>query len=192
MRFMIAVLALFTVATNVLPAQAAVTVICREMDGDVVFEASGTLNVAGWTEFENSEFTEFSRIRPSASIVLVGPNPAVLADLYREPMNFVVPDNFGPGGDVYATNGTGDPIGIRSTPDTGGAELVVPEGFVSGNQISGTAVYENVSFDDLGMVVGNYAWTWGSGPDADSFRLEVRNTVPAEQSSWGMIKVLFR
>ena len=125
-------------------------------------------------------------------IVLVGPNPAVPADLYDTPQNFVVPDNFGPGGDIVATSGTGEPVGIRSTPDTGGAQLVVPEGYVSGNQISGTAVYENASFAVLGIVVGNYAWTWGSGPDADSFRLEVRETVPNEQLTWGKIKALFQ
>jgi len=164
--------------------QAAVTATAVETSGDVVFQASGTLNLDAWTF--NINQLDFSRIQPSTPIVLVGPTPAVPAAYYISPQNLSRPDDFGSGGSSNATSGSGDMFGFRGT-----GQLVVPEGYVSGNPLSGTATYVGQTFASLGMDIGTYVWTWGSGASSDSFTLDVGTTAVA-QSTWGTIKGLYR
>ena len=130
---------------------------------------------------------DFSRINPSSPIVVVGPTPAVTGDLYFDPQNLVRPDNIGTGGDTNAASGSGDLFGFR-----GATQLIVPAGYVSGGPLSGSATYVGETLASLGLDIGIYVWTWGTGATADSFTLDVRDPTSVEQSSWSKLKVLHK
>jgi len=62
-------------------------------------------------------------------------------------------------------------------------EIKVTEGYISGNPISAVSnSFSNTTLDDLGVTLGSYVWTWGSGGNADSITL---NIVP-EPSTWAL------
>jgi hypothetical protein len=185
MRALIVGIVVFAVAAVTNSAQAEVTITAVEMNGDVVFDASGTLNLDAWTfDFTNEDF---SHIDPSIPLVVVGPTPSVPADFYGDPQNYVRPDSLGTGGATNATSGSGDLLGPHS-----GVSLVVPAGYVSGDPLSGSATYQGETFASLGLEAGTYIWTWGTGATADTLTLVVDATTPIEQSSWGKIKTLFK
>jgi hypothetical protein len=59
--------------------------------------------------------------------------------------------------------------------------LGVPVGYVSGSSLgTSTDTWDDATFASLGVTPGIYTWTWGSGTDADSFRLIVAGG-PLEQ-----------
>jgi hypothetical protein len=45
--------------------------------------------------------------------------------------------------------------------------------WAGGDPMEGSATYDNATFDELGMEVGTYVWSWGEGETADSFTLIV-------------------
>ncbi len=51
--------------------------------------------------------------------------------------------------------------------------LFLPQGYVSGSQLSGTATFSNKTIADLGLTEGTYVYTWGSGANADSATIQV-------------------
>lgn len=57
------------------------------------------------------------------------------------------------------------------------ALLFVPEGYVSGAFLSGSATSNNASAVSLGITRGRYTWTWGSAAD-QSFTLDAFTAVP--------------
>jgi hypothetical protein len=61
----------------------------------------------------------------------------------------------------------------------------VPSGYVSGTSLSDTSTYDGATFASLGVTPGVYKWTWGSGTNADSFKLDIV-AVP-EPSTWIMM-----
>lgn len=63
-------------------------------------------------------------------------------------------------------SGTGDIFGITADPLFFEIVLTVPDNYVSGEALSGTATYENETFASLGMDIGSYTWSWGVGPGA--------------------------
>ena len=135
----------------------------------MVFNASGILNLDAWT-FQ-TEVLRSAFINPQEPTVIVGPVNNPIADFYTNATNFVFPSDFGPGvlpgGTSFATSGSGDTFGpIRSG-------LIVPQGYNSGDLLSGSATYAGETFESLGMDVGTYVWTWGDGGTADSFTLNV-------------------
>ena len=66
-----------------------------------------------------------------------------------------------------------------------GGSLFVPVGYVSGTSLSGTAFFGGESFASLGLTIGTYTSTWGTGANADSFivNIAVNNTGPLLQNS---------
>jgi hypothetical protein len=60
--------------------------------------------------------------------------------------------------------------------------LNLPNGYVSGSPLSATSTYTSQTFASLGLTPGTYTWTWGSGPTADSFTVQI-GAVPEPTSS---------
>ena len=82
--------------------------------------------------------------------------------------------------DVQRENCSGDNVGVQGLP------LLVPQGYVSGNPLSGTATYDNATFASLGITPGTYTWTWGTG--VDSFTLQIGPAgVPDAGSTIGLL-----
>ena len=92
------------------------------------------------------------------------------------------PASFGTGGFTFANGGSGDVVGVQ------GLLLLVPQGYVSGNPLSGTATYDNATFASLRLTPRTYTWTWGTG--VDSFTLQIGPAgVPDAGSTLGLLLV---
>jgi hypothetical protein len=166
MQVRLAALIAFMFAGFATSAQAAVIVNAVEVGGNVVISGSGTLNLGAWTGPNDSG--DFSRIDPSSLSIVLGPTPFVAGDRHIDPQNFAGPSGYGAGGGTNATSGTGDLFGFA-----GSFNMNVPDGYESGDPLSGSATYAGTDFATLGMDLGTYTWTWGSGGTADSFTLNV-------------------
>jgi hypothetical protein len=83
------------------------------------------------------------------------------------------PSNFGGGGGSPASAATGDFVGISE-----GTLLAVPDGYVSGAPLTSGATWDNTTLAGLGVTDGTYTWTWGTGPDTDSFTLNIGEAPP--------------
>jgi hypothetical protein len=110
----LAALIAFLVAGVAPSAHAEVIVNAVETGGDVVISGGGSLNTGAFASI-NSDQISGGRIQPNGRVVLGS--------------------NFGTGGNAFSTSGSGDPIGLF------GAELLlhVPDGYVSGNPLSGSS-----------------------------------------------------
>jgi PEP-CTERM motif len=69
--------------------------------------------------------------------------------------------------DVPASIASGDTFGIIDA-----STLIVPSGYVTGTQLSGTSTFANQTFVTLGVTPGTYVWAWGSRASADSLTLQ--------------------
>jgi hypothetical protein len=80
-----------------------------------------------------------------------------------------------------ASTGTGNTLGIiccAPVDDEVVPILLVPHGYVSGTELSGTATWDNTTLGVLGVTPGVSTWTWGSGANADSLKLLAGVPVP--------------
>jgi len=74
-----------------------------------------------------------------------------------------------------------DSLPFRSTSVTGAftgvwgtmGHIWVPVGYISGSPISGTSSWSGQTLASMGLSVGEYTWTWGSGTSSDKFTLSV-------------------
>jgi hypothetical protein len=64
----------------------------------------------------------------------------------------------------------GLPLG---SPPVQAPTLFVPTGYVSGTALSATDTYSGQTFVSLGLTPGTYTWTWGTGANADSFKVQI-------------------
>jgi hypothetical protein len=160
------------------PAQAAYIVDLTQEGSNVVATGSGTIDLAGLT-LDFVSVPAGSIIFPSNGEIITG-GPPDFATAYG---GAAFPSNFGSGGFTFSSNlGAGDLVGtLRNT-------IYVPAGYVSGGALSDNATYDSATFASLGIMPGVYVWTWGSGPDADSFTLVIGTAgVVPESSTWAML-----
>ncbi|MEP2774750.1 MAG: PEP-CTERM sorting domain-containing protein [Luteolibacter sp.] len=178
MKYTVALLSgLLFLAAGTLNSEAAVMITAIESGGDVVFTGSGTLNL-GVLPYDGS-VNAASGISPSINgrLVRVGTavgNPTV--DLWGGVGGFITAPStgFGSGGFQSPDSTTGDQFGV------GINHLTPYAGYVSGTFLSGSMTYSGDTFATLGINMGTYVWTWGSGGDADSLTL---NIVPEPSSA---------
>ena len=89
------------------------------------------------------------------------------------------PASFGSGSLTEPSNSSGGLVEYDANAPT----LAVPGGYVSNALLSAsTSTYDNATFAMLGVTLGIYVWTWGTGAD-QSFTLEIGQTpIPAALS----------
>ena len=54
--------------------------------------------------------------------------------------------------------------------------LGVPHGYVSGAALSDSMTFNNATFASLGLDVGTYVWSWGTGLPNQNFTLIIGGT----------------
>jgi hypothetical protein len=158
-------------------ANSAVVVTAVESGGDVIFttEAGGSLDLSGsafWISSNGSTFLNAATGSLGIGGDLAGGNPV---NLYLG----LTGDPFGPGtgGDIVpeGISGSGDYFGFSGADNF----FFVPDGYVSGDPLSGTSTFAGESFTTLGMSQGSYVYTLtGSG---DTITL---NVVPIPAAVW--------
>ncbi len=66
---------------------------------------------------------------------------------------------------------------------TNTGQLLLPSGYVSGTALSATDTYNNTTIAALGLAVGTYTYTWGSGANADSLVINIGPAAVPEPAS---------
>jgi len=128
-----------------------------------------------------------ANINPKGATLGTGPFDFPV-NFYESSAPFSGPTNFGSGDFTFANSGSGDFLGIQSSPD-GFGSLLVPTGYVSGNALSDSATYNNKTLKRLGATPGTYEWTWGTGAN-QNFTLDiVAPGVPDSGSTLGLLFV---
>jgi hypothetical protein len=163
---------------SVRPVQASFIVTLEQVGSNVVATGSGTIDLAGLT-FSNPN-NILSGIVPNSAEISTG--GAGQVDVYTGALTF--PTSFGGGGATLASSGSGDHVDFQ------GRFVSVPTGYVSGNPLSDISTYDNTTLSKLGVTPGTYKWTWGTGPHADSFTLQIGPvTAPDSGSTLGLLLV---
>jgi hypothetical protein len=81
----------------------------------------------------------------------------------------------------------------------GFSTLDVPEGYVSGTALSGSATFAGQTLASLGLLPGTYVYTWGCGVGADcptslvsddSLTVHIGTIIP-EPSTWALMALGF-
>jgi hypothetical protein len=165
-------------------AQARYIVTLTQRGSDVVETGNGSLDLTALTFlFTNSPPPpggEEARINASVGLVVLGPTSPTPIAVYT---GLTGPSSFGSGSFNDANSGSGSLVGVAGSlaPFT---ILGVPVGYVSGSSLrTSTDTWDDATFASLGVTPGVYTWTWGSGRDADSFRLIVAGAPLAQLAS---------
>jgi hypothetical protein len=100
-----------------------------------------------------SHGTSGSGIDPINGILTVG----ILGDTHSY-TGFSGPTSFGSGGFLSASSGSGDIVGIFAKSPS---QIIVPQGYVSGNALSDSSTFNGKTFASLGVNPGTYAMDVG-------------------------------
>jgi hypothetical protein len=162
-------------------ANASVVIDIYQSDGNVVTTGGGTVDLTDLS-FMFSEAASRA-MDPSIGGILVGSGDTV--DVYS---GVTGPASFGAGGPADASMCSGDLFGVDGSGFSI-AVIFVPAAYVSGSAFSGSATYVGQTFVSLGLTPGTYAYTWGSGADADSLTVKI-GAIP-EPATWAMMMLGF-
>jgi hypothetical protein len=167
-------------------ARAGYVVDLTETGGNVVATGSGAIDLTG---LESNVLTGgMAFLNPSLGAIRTGPPPFTPIEGYDAVNGFTGPANFGSGGAIVASSGSGDPVSFFFGFSASDNELDVPQGYVSNSALSDTSTYNGQTFSSLGATPGVYKWTWGTGAN-QNFTLVI-GEVP-EPSTWAMMLVGF-
>jgi PEP-CTERM motif len=152
-------------------AEAAFTFAFRQQGADVVAIGNGSVDLAGLSPIGEQVLAD-SGVSAEKAIAGVAGAVAVYAGIAG-------PASFGAGGHFVASLGGGDAVAVNGSDGF----LGVPLGYVSGSPLSSSMEFAGRTFASIGLSPGTYAWTWGSGIDADSFTVEIGPAVPEPASA---------
>jgi PEP-CTERM motif len=177
----IAILALGAVAAS--SAQAKFVALFQEVGSDVVETGQGTLDLTD-LRLSGGIFTKLF-VTPNAASYASGA-AGEQGDIYDGALSG--PANWGAGSTTFTKLSSGDLVALVPS-----AEIIVPDDYASGEELSETSTYLNASFASLGLTPGAYVYSWGSGDHADTFTVEVVASPPPvpEPSTWAMMLIGF-
>lgn len=156
-------------------AHAAFTLNITQVGNNVVSSGTGTINLAGLNNLGLNTF--WSQPQLQFDSIQIGSGAATAYTGYTGP-SAIGPL---PGISGASTNiTTGDPVGL--TLFNAVPRIFVPQSYVSGAPLAGTATFANKSIATLGLAEGSYQYTWGSGGNADSMTVNV-SAVPEPGSA---------
>jgi hypothetical protein len=162
----------------VVPARASIVITIEQVGNNVVASGSGTVNLTDLTFVSQAGAVE--AIIPVPAFIGMGTTittPTTRLDAYQGltgPATFGTADTTGTpvtsgSGDLFAFNASWDAPPSRPT-------LFVPHGYTSGTELSAADTYAGQTFASMGLTPGTYTWNWGTGANADSFKVQI---VPA-------------
>lgn len=168
-------------------AHAAYTVELREVGGNVVATGSGTIvhpPVAGPTSLGTQSAVRGAGL---GAIFSIGGAPltANLVDAYD---GLTGPSTIGTSVALTAADvASGDMVRLDAS-----GRLFVPPMHISGGGLSSSSTWTGATFASLGLTPGTYRWTWGTGPTADAFTLNIGPVAAAPVaiptlSEWGLL-----
>jgi len=158
-------------------AQSTFDIYLWESGGNVLASGSGTIDTTDLIDDGLASGSGF--IRPSNRLIAVGPSSSASVLTYG---GISGPDAFGIGGPTLATSGSGEVVAVNAKVPA----IFVPNGYISGSELSDTAIWDTATFSSLGVTSGTYTWTWGSGADAGSFILHAGEEPVPEPSQYGL------
>lgn len=150
------------IQASIATCQAEFIVTVQQILSDVVATGTGSINTGALSSTGGGVFSPY--VDANRGQIGVG-SPTNIAG---KSGSFTGPSNFGTGDIFLADIGTGDPVSIGSS-----GFLSLPSLYSSESPLSGSATWTNKTFTDLGLTQGEYTWTWGSGPNADFFKLNI-------------------
>ncbi len=156
----------------------------ENLPGEVLVTGSGTLNLSALLFLYNGYGTG-AGVAAHYGQFSAGPVSRTSSVESSEYSGLFGPTTLGTGSGYDAAAGTGDVVGVGVSNGTVG--IIVPVGYVSGTQLSDTAIYDSQTISSLGLTSGIYVYTWGSGPTADSLTINI-GVVP-EPASLAMLGV---
>ncbi len=131
-------------------------VITFTQDGsDVVGVGSGTLDLSGLTVVPRFSTTSTAIFPDTASAVIgytIAPYATQFVTAYK---GLTGPDNFGGLEVSWAEEGAGTVFGVFG----GLGELIVPQGYVSGDPLSASVRFNGQTLDSLTLTPGTYTYT---------------------------------
>jgi hypothetical protein len=150
----------------------------QQSGSDVIASGSGSFNTSVLSLLRIGSSFDHAAIQPNAKFAQVGP---FLANESGYGTLAIGPLNFGTGGLHTSTTGSGDFVSFQPNGRNDVPSLYVPEGYVSGRSLAGSATFPNSTFSSLGITPGTYTWTLTGG---DTFTINA--SVP-EPASIGLI-----
>ena len=157
-------------------SQAAVIMnLVEDGSGNVVGTGSGTIDTTDLTL--GSTINQHATVFPSNGEIILGPTGNTSCTFYSGVTGPTT--QFGSGSFTNPSSGSGNLVEINGGTD----HLFLPLGYSSGAALSDTDTWNGASFSSLGVTPGTYVWTWGTGPDADSYTLNVGSVSVPEPSA---------
>lgn len=170
-------------------AQAAYTLTIQPSMTGVTATGAGSINFDALETYGDELGS--SLLEASGGAIIVGPTTDTDDTFYS---GITGPADFGPGDEFLADMGGGAIVGLGTFDETSGGVVAVPLGYVSGASLgTSTATWSGATITSLGLTPGSYVWTWGDGPTADTFTLDIVaggvTGVPAapEPATWAMM-----
>ena len=143
-----------------------------ESGGNVEVDLSGTMNLSA-TQGLTGTSGHSGFYRAEAGVVGVGVDANVV-DVYAVDFGAWLP--YGAGGFGTWDVTTGSSVALTTNPN-----LFVPNGYVSGTSLSGSATKLNASFASLGFTPGSYVTTLTNGANTDTVTINI-GAVPEPSS----------
>ena len=132
-----------------------------ESGSDVVMSVSGTIDLSGLTLVASGAgpFGGGGMGVNNATFIL-----GATGVTYNQYSGFTSnPSNFGTGGGGGSSSSTGDIFGVITENNIPPYMLLVPSGYTSGTQITGSQTFTGQTFSSLGLTVGTYTYIWSGG-----------------------------
>ena len=146
----------FTLAGWTETAQADLVFTVIESNGNVELSVQGEIDLAATQGFR-IQSRAFSWYNASGGSFAIAGDPL---DLYA--VDFSSWTNFGTGRYGTWDESTGTPVALYGDPYLG-----VPEGYVSGTELSGSAIEYDATFESLGFEPGTYTTTLTNGQNVE-------------------------
>ena len=139
------------------------TINIYQSGSNVEIDGSGTIDLSGLTWAYFAQNANWNLITPSLGIIL---NLNGLINYYSGVSTWSPFGTF----ESVASTYSGDSFGIQGYQN---GYITVPANYISGFPLSFTQTYDSQTLTSMGLLLGNYTYTWGSGANLDALQILV-------------------